>query len=540
MIVGLVITTACDPMEDIYNEIDKNDNTVVGDANYTLTEDDYSDLEIENGSFASEDVAKSAIPALLAEMYPVWGKNSSILVDYNLNIGAAEGVATFTDADVYSLALLDYPRGDEKAEGFLLENDAEALIVDLLTAKYDAAIEGDVKLVKYKQFTEVPVFGVATIFEGQFNGDFSGFEAVSVLGSKEWYTSSYGDTEYAKMSAYDNGINEDWLISSEIDLTEESDVVVQVDQAIKYATDLGLLSIVISKNYDGSGDPATADWDIINFTTIPVGDNWDYILSEDVALTSYEGETIHIAFKYTSTETEAATWQINNIAIKTPGVTGATVNKELYYTYTDGEWKISEGVYYLSSADYDSMGEGSGQPGKYNNFDSSMKPDNYIPTFLKMKYAFAQEGEELKVVYKYYSSGVQTRGNLYTVIDGEWVGHQSVVSTLLQFGHDGNSWVPDNTIKHKLTDADYVYLSDQLSTVAGYEDIYVNLGKYKDYDYNWTEDQIIESLNILANYINPTAEEGQKYIFTYLMYDNGIKELSMNLILENGMWILNN
>lgn len=542
MIVGLVALTACDPMEDIYNEIDGNENAVVGDAEYTLTEDDYNALEIGYGSFDSEDAAKTAIPTLLAEMYPVWGKNSAVLVDYNLYIGAAEGVDTFTDSEVYYLDLLDYPKGDEKAKGFFPEDDAEALIVDLLIAKYDAPTEGDVTLVKYKQFIEEPVFAIATIFDAGFNGNLNGFSTVSVVGAGQvWDVANYGGDEYAIMKGYDNGkqVNEDWLISPEIDLSNESEVVIQVSQALNYADDTSLLSVLVSKDYDGTSSPSEATWDVLNFTDVPTGDSWGFVLSENLDFSAYEGEKIHVAFKYVSTDSDASTWEIDNLAIKTPGVTGETVNKELFYTYTDGEWETSEGVYYLSSADYDSMGEGSGQPGKYNNFDSSMKPDNYIPTFLKMKYAFAQEGDALIVVYKYYSSGVQTRGNLYTVIEGEWVGHKSVVSTLLQFGHDGTSWVPDNTIKHKLTDADYIYLSEYLATVDGYENLYASMGKYKNFDYKWSQDQVVEALGILAKNINPSAEEGQKYIFSYMMYDNGINELQKYLILEGGIWILN-
>ncbi|PCH76724.1 MAG: hypothetical protein COB98_05325 [Flavobacteriaceae bacterium] len=526
MIVGLVSLTACDPMEDIYNEIDGKDNPVVGDATYTLTEEDYSALKIS--SFDSKDAVKEAMPAFLAKMFPVWGKGSSVLLGYNLNIGDAEGVADFTDAEVYKLALLDYPRGDEKAEGFLLENDAEALIVDLLTAKYDAPTEGDIKLVKYKNFTEVPVFGVATIFEAGFNGDLSGFEKVSVSGTKEWYFSKYNDTQYAKMSGYKDGVNEDWLISTEIDLTKESDVVVQVDQLMNHATDLTLLSIVISKNYDGKGDPATADWDLINFTTVPVGDSYDYVMSENLALTSYEGETIHIAFKYTSTETEQSTWQINNLEIKTPGVTGATVNKELYYTYTDGAWVISEGVYYLSAADYDSMGENYGQPGKYNNFDSSSKPDNYIPTFLNKKYAFAQEGDALIIVYKYYSKTTPTRGNLYTVVDGMWVGHESVVAATLQFGHDGNLWVPDNTIKYTLVSADYELVGN---------------GKYSNFDVRAGKDDEkeavrLEKFNKILNKNFPNAAEAQKYLISYSVYNGSNLVWSMKVIKKDGVYII--
>ena len=91
--LGLVLgTTACDPLGDIYDEIDAQENAVVGDATYTLTDDDYDELELGYGSFNSEDDAKAALPAFLADLYPVWGKGSSVLVEYNLYIGTIESI----------------------------------------------------------------------------------------------------------------------------------------------------------------------------------------------------------------------------------------------------------------------------------------------------------------------------------------------------------------------------------------------------------------------------------------------------------------
>ncbi|MFK5957463.1 MAG: hypothetical protein QM495_01185, partial [Lutibacter sp.] len=67
-----------------------------------------------------------------------------------------------------------------------------------------------------------------------------------------------------------------------------------------------------------------------------------------------------------------------------------------------------------------------------------------------------------------------------------------------------------------------------------------NLASYGDFDYNWTDAQLLYSMGILADHINPTAAEGQKYLFTYLLYNNGINTLTMNIIKTNGAWVLNN
>jgi hypothetical protein len=60
----------------------------------------------------------------------------------------------------------------------------------------------------------------------------------------------------------------------------------------------------------------------------------------------------------------------------------------------------------LQVADYDAMGDASGQPGRYDNFDNTMGYINYLKTFLKLKYPYAKAGDKRGIVYKFYFSGV--------------------------------------------------------------------------------------------------------------------------------------
>ena len=86
-VIGLVIASGCNPLEDINEEIDAKINPIVGDAEYTLTDEDYSALDLSYGSFSSLEDAKAALPAFLKEKYPVWGKGSSVLAGYKLYVG---------------------------------------------------------------------------------------------------------------------------------------------------------------------------------------------------------------------------------------------------------------------------------------------------------------------------------------------------------------------------------------------------------------------------------------------------------------------
>jgi len=537
LVLGFIFT-ACEPLEDIYNEIDSqgvlDPRTTVGSDEYTLTDDDYDALDLGYGSFSSESDAKTMIPGLLSSIskYDYWTKNSSILVNYQLYVGNAPGVRDYTYADTFTFANQDYPGYTDNA--FALYPDENPS--DAIAAKYPNAQESDVVLVKFKQFTTEPVAGITNLLDAGFNGDLSGFETINVLGSKDWYASGYGDDQYAKISAYGNGINEDWLISPEVDLTSQSNLTLQINQTAKYVSDRwDLLNVLISSNY--TGDQATADWDVINIQTLPTGNDYVFVNSEEIDLIAYEGKKIHIAFKYETTETVAATWEINSVTIKTPGVEGETSNKELFYNFTDGSWTESEGVYFISDTDFDSMG--------LNSFGSGANPvafaEDYLPTFLNLKFPYAQEEDELIVIYDYVSSssGAQLRGNLYTKDAGKWSGFQSTISTSLQFGFDGATWIPDNTIKYTLVrNADYEYMASVL-TEAEYAGLIGNLGKYGDFDYNWTDAQIHYALSLFLDHHDASADEGQKYILTYVIYDNGENDYTTSFIKQNGAWVVN-
>lgn len=534
MAFTLVFTTACDPMEDVYDEIGDTTEAVTGDAVITLTDDDYDDLGVDGG-FTSVDEAKTLLPSFLSDLYPVWGENSTALVNYVMADGLSnlEEVNVYTEADSYYLANEDYPQASVNAIGFYPNEAPEDYIPALLDVEFENPEEGKIVLATYKQYINEPVVGNSDYFREDFSGDLGDFETINVMGTKEWYASDYNDDQYAKMSAYGNGQNEDWLISPEIDLTSQTNASFQVNQTTPFnGGNFDLTTVLVSTDYTTGGDHTAATWETITITTLPTGDNYDYdyVLSELVDFSAYNGETIHVAFKYIATDAVAPTWQIDYAVIKLPGVEGDTDSKGMYFVYDGGEWVASEGVYYLSTSDYDSMGTGSGQPGKYNNFSNTTVPEDYLPTFLDTKNPYALEEDTIILTYKYYAGSTVVRGNVYTVTNGVWTGN----APSLQFGYDGSEWVPDNTIKYTFTTADYDSLGTEYGDPGYYDNFDVREGKE---NYTTTEDHL-EAINtvLLANF--PDSAEGQKYIVYYDVY-SGVNEVwNLKVVLTNGEYIL--
>ncbi len=154
------------------------------------------------------------------------------------------------------------------------------------------------------------------LFKDNFESGLSKWSAVSEKGNEVWVLdSTHGNPgACARISGFANSTsneNEDWLISSKIDLTSVSTAALYFDNTKNYTGND--LELYVSKNYSGSGSPASATWTLLNF--VKSEGSWNYVSSGKIDLKAYTGSNIYIAFKYTSTTSGSATWEIDNVKV---------------------------------------------------------------------------------------------------------------------------------------------------------------------------------------------------------------------------------
>lgn len=547
LVVVATIFTGCNPLEDINAEIDAiPDSPNVGAFEYTLTDDDYSTLDLDSESFDSEDEAKQLIPSLLTDLYPLYGAGSSVLVNYNLFIGEAEGLTDFTGASTYTLNNDDYASSGSDAFGFYPNVDATDEIPSILSSQIPSPTADQVILAKYRQYFETPEVGLANFYYAEFPADYDSFELISISGlDTVGWTLGSSNVQGSGFTTMPNEV-EEWLVTPEINLASASNTFLQLTQEIDFLGDAGLIDILVATDYITGGDINAANWTIFDFDKTLYA---DLTTSEPFDFSAYDGETIHIALKYSSTSTDAPRWRVQSLAVQTIGVSGETDNKGEFFTYTNSSWQPVDDVYYLSRSDYDSMGEASGQPGQFNNFSSSIAPDNYLPTFLELKYPFAQEGDQQFIIYDFFAggaAGVQIRGNEYTVINGVWTAHQSTIQTSLQFGNVNGVWVPDNTIRYTLAGSDYAYIGTTYADVTGFSAPAASALQYSNFDRRpsnaayWSDEMLITVFaDLLANVIAPNAADDQKYVLIFDIYNGSAGTEEFKFIKTAGEWVIN-
>ena len=116
---------------------------------------------------------------------------------------------------------------------------------------------------------------------------------------------------------------ESWVVTPGINLARATNPQLSFDQARKYGDFLAQCFVMASTDY--AGDVTTCTWDTIPFNKdendeyiVPDGSNWNFISTGELDLSAYVGKEVYIGFQYTSDETNAATWEFQNILVAEP------------------------------------------------------------------------------------------------------------------------------------------------------------------------------------------------------------------------------
>lgn len=516
MASSMFLLWGCEPMEDVYNDLDEEQGAYSEDIEITLEDADYSSLsEIaekmgnndaadfidEYMAFSEEYMAADYVPGFLSEEYIALKESSSAKVTFNYMQGNPEYLSQYTLS--YSVDSVDYAGIDPmlgKLKAFAPSFPAEEHISGIIDSEFSDAQDGSVAFVSYRvSDIDLAAEGESPeIFREDFNGSLGTFQTFDVSGDQAWGVDGYGSDEYAKMSGYAGGAqeNEDWLVSPEIDLTEYETAYILLRQAVNYLDDWANIQVMVSSDFDGT-DVTAASWTELTINDKPSGGNWDFVESEELDLASYVGNTIHVAFRYRSTTSGAATWEIDWMTVETKDVPKPQFSYfDEYFEKADGDWVMIEednfddGKYVVSAEDYDAMGNPG--PGRYNNFSSSDSPDDYLPHLISQYLPYAQAQDKVVVIYKYYAGYTDSRASEYVYNGTTWENTSRIIDRTEQFVHNGTKWVFDPTVVFTMKTEDYQMIVDYVSSEL--ESSYVN--SYGTGEYYYGADAYYENFDL--------------------------------------------
>lgn len=158
----------------------------------------------------------------------------------------------------------------------------------------------------------------APVFESIFNEDFSGaltnnWTAVSVLGTAVWNIQQFGNPKPCVVMS-GNG-NEDWLISKPITLAGYKNYYLSFETDGRASVPSNPLEVYVTDNY--TGNYATTTWTKLNPTLDPDLSKFaPFVNSGKLDISNFAGKNVVVAFKYTSTATASATWELDNVKVR--------------------------------------------------------------------------------------------------------------------------------------------------------------------------------------------------------------------------------
>ena len=164
-----------------------------------------------------------------------------------------------------------------------------------------------------KSFSTLP-FNNCLPYYQNFETSFGTYITKSVVGDQVW------DIEYslARMKGYGQDSsydNEDWLISSPVEIIGVPNPYMVVEYLGRYFNDINNdIAIYVSNNYQYGNMPETATWIQLQ-SSLMTSDTWEDFKIAKINLESFIGQTLTFAVKYTSTESNAGILEIKSIYI---------------------------------------------------------------------------------------------------------------------------------------------------------------------------------------------------------------------------------
>jgi hypothetical protein len=177
----------------------------------------------------------------------------------------------------------------------------------------------------------------------------NGFTAFSVTGAQVWDCTTFGrdSNNLAGSTAFGHAVeingfaagadhaNQDWLITPRFDLSATTFPLLGYWSRNAFAG--APLTLKISTDYTGSGDPTLAHWTDLNGKFPSQGsDVWTQ--SANINLSGFKDTAVYIAFVYTSSTQDGSRWTVDDISLinsltpPPPSLTLSTDNLEFGFT----------------------------------------------------------------------------------------------------------------------------------------------------------------------------------------------------------------
>lgn len=253
-----------------------------------------------------------------------------------VTVGNLPDMLTFThDGNKVVVACEGEPDSD-----FLVDEEGTVAVIDV-SAGVNNLTQANVTIIDFagaSLSSDVRVFGNEGIlsYAEDFQDTAIGlneFVSFSELSNRDWFYDDFSDDYFAEMNGYNGDTTSiDWLVSPLIELGTFNEAYFSFYNTKNFSG--GSLDLLISSDYDGLGDPTTANWDTITNQAVWSPGGYADTISGAIDISSYIGSDVAIAFYYVGEPNSSTLWQIDDFKFWGNQSVEATIEPE-YVTISE-------------------------------------------------------------------------------------------------------------------------------------------------------------------------------------------------------------
>lgn len=228
----------------------------------------------------------------------------------------------------------------EPEDHFLIDEEGVIAVIDV-SAGFNNLSQANVSIIDFagaSLSSDVRVFGNEGIltYAEDFQDTAIGlneFVSISELSNRDWFYDDFSDDYFAEMNGYGGDTTSiDWLVSPLIELGTFSEAYFSFYSTKNFSG--GSLDLLISSDYDGLGDPTTANWDTITNQAVWSPGGYLDTISGAIDITPYIGSDVAVAFYYVGEPNGSTLWQIDDFKFWGNQSAEATIEPE-YVTISE-------------------------------------------------------------------------------------------------------------------------------------------------------------------------------------------------------------
>ena len=202
------------------------------------------------------------------------------------------------------------PIGNGSVSGIITKTFEGDILIITLNTTADVNMEG-------QRCEPLNIEDFNVVFEDGFSTGISNWTTFNVLGAQVWGQTNFGNpAPSAYMNGFQSGAqnNEDWLISPAIDLSSVTNTIFFFETDKRY--DGNDLEVFYSTDYSGGNPNDNGTWTPVDAIMDPNAGAWNtWTNSGTIDISSADGQSVYIAFKYTSNTSAAATFELDNVTV---------------------------------------------------------------------------------------------------------------------------------------------------------------------------------------------------------------------------------